>query len=47
MDKLSRLSLDLFRDIRKKVKKTPYSELPKGTYVDISTDDDAEMDVQG
>jgi hypothetical protein len=47
LDQRSRPSLELFRDTRKKMKKTPYSELPSDAIIDVSDDDDGDMDILG
>ena len=46
-DQRSRPSLELFRDTRKKMKKTPYSELPPDVVIDVSDDEDGDMDILG
>lgn len=45
MDQCYCPSLDLFRDACKKIKKIPYSKLPKSAVIDVSNNNDAEMDI--
>ena len=47
IDRRSRPTLELFRDTRKKMKKTPYSELPVNEVIDVSDDEDGDMDIMG
>ena len=45
LDQRSRPSLDLFRNTRRKMKKTPYVELPEGTVIEVSDEDEGDMDI--
>ena len=47
IDQRSRPSLELFRDTRKKMRKTPYNELPSDAIIDVSDDDEGDMGVLG
>src|SRR5665213_2497791 len=47
IDRRSRPTLELFRDTRKKMKKTPYNELPVNEVIDVSDDEDGDMDIMG
>ena len=45
LDQRSRPSLDLFRNTRRRMKKTPYVELPPGAIIDVSDEDEGDMDI--
>ena len=45
LDQRSRPSLDLFRNTRRKMKKTPYVELPQGAIIEVSDEDEGDMDI--
>ena len=45
LDQRSRPSLDFFRDTRRRMKKTPYVELPKGAIIEVSDEDEGDMDI--
>jgi hypothetical protein len=45
LDQRSRPSLDLFRNTRRRMKKTPYVELPPGAVIEISDEDEGDMDI--
>ena len=45
LDQRSRPSLDLFRNTRRKMKKTPYVELPEGAIIEVSDEDEGDMDI--
>ena len=44
-DQRSRPSLDLFRNTRRKMKKTPYMELPEGAVIEVSDEEEGDMDI--
>ena len=45
LDQRSRPSLDLFRSTRRRMKKTPYVELPPGAIIEVSDEDEGDMDI--
>jgi hypothetical protein len=45
LDQRSRPSLDLFRNTRRRMKKTPYVELPPGAVIEVSDEDEGDMDI--
>ena len=45
LDQRSRPSLDLFRTTRRRMKKTPYNELPEGAIIEVSDEDEGDMDI--
>ena len=45
LDQRSRPSLDLFRNTRRRMKKTPYVELPPGAIIEVSDEDEGDMDI--
>jgi hypothetical protein len=45
LDQRSRPSLDLFHNTRRRMKKTPYVELPPGAVIDVSDEDEGDMDI--
>jgi hypothetical protein len=45
LDHRSRPSLDLFRNTKRRMKKTPYMELPPGAVIDVSDEDEGDMDI--
>ena len=45
LDQRSRPSLDLFRNTRRRMKKTPYVELPQGAIIEVSDEDEGDMDI--
>ena len=47
VDQRSRPSLEHFRDTRRKMRKTAYSELPIDAIIDVSDDDEGDVDILG
>ena len=45
LDQRSRPSLDHFRNTRRKMKKTPYVELPPGAIIEVSDEDEGDMEI--
>ena len=45
LDQRTRPSLDLFRTTRRRMKKIPYVELPEGAIIDVSDEDEGDMDI--
>ena len=45
LDQRSRPSLDLFRSTRRRMKKTPYVEQPPGAIIEVSDEDEGDMDI--
>ena len=45
LDQRSRPSLDQFRNTRRRMKKTPYVELPEGAIIEVSDEDEGDMDI--
>jgi hypothetical protein len=45
LDQRSHPSLDHFRNTRRRMKKTPYVELPPGSIIEVSDEDEGDMDI--
>jgi hypothetical protein len=45
LNQRSRPSLDLFRNTRRRMKKTPYVELPPRAVIEVSDEDEGDMDI--
>jgi hypothetical protein len=45
LDQRSRPTLDLFRNTRRRMKKTPYVELPEGAIIEVSDEDEGDIDI--
>jgi hypothetical protein len=45
LDQRSRPSLDHFRNTKRRMKKTPYVELPPGAIIEVSDEDEGDMDI--
>ena len=45
LDQRARPSLDHFRNTRRRMKKTPYVELPEGAIIEVSDEDEGDMDI--
>ena len=45
LDQRSRPSLDHFRNTKRRMKKTPYVELPEGAIIKVSDEDEGDMDI--
>ena len=45
LDQRSRPSLDLFRNMRRRMKKTPYVEQPEGPIIKVSDEDEGDMEI--
>ena len=45
LDQRTRPSLDRFRDARRKMQKLPYAELPRGSVIEVSDDDEGDVEM--